>query len=705
MSEALGRGVPTAQRPEPEPGSSREALVAALSFTAAAWLWLAPLLPIHFRYRPNELGIESLATIARYPLQQETFWWLAGVAFACVFSWCLSLAFASQRAGPRRVAGREILGAFALLAALWLPAAAAAVSWLLSLGCALWWSRHQVSGHPETPLAPAATARNAGRRGWLMLVLGSIALSLLLVPSLGVSVWNVVQRVPDQLLLFDEFRFHAEIGQHLAWASALQEGQLHGRDFFCLYGPLYDWSVVAMWEVFGRSLASWQLYWWLARSLGWLSLFALAGSLFRRPPLALLLPLLVPWVSARIGLAMLGLACFTIWLRGGRQAWAAAAGAIGGVSLLYSQEYGVAFLASALLGVAVVRSARGALVFGMGWAAVVGPVLLAYAAQGALIPMLGDLAAYPGHMIAGYAKLPFPTFEPFESGLMEHARALSAVSSRELRIGYALPVIFTAALLIGLPVTGFTPSRPVASTLGLRLELDGDRDRLAWLLVAVFGLIAFRSALGRSDIGHFLALAPAAAVLLGVAFDRSLALWGSGQRLLCSWRILALLGFAVHTGLPEAAQPFSSMVSSVDSARILITRGHYPRGDAELSRVVVWVRSHTRPDDAVLFMPNNAAYYYLTERRRPIRFVLGSQMVTRAHREEALRALRRDPPALVVWDDEVLRVDGLSDARTLGAAMLDWIDANYVEGKRIGGVRILVRRPSSVTSGPRGSVP
>ncbi|MCH2169416.1 hypothetical protein MK489_01420 [Myxococcota bacterium] len=675
----------------------------ALPFTAAAWLCVAPLLPIHFSYRPNDLGIESLATLAQYPLQQETFWLVAGVAFACVFSGLLSSAFVHRRASPGRLIGREVFGALALLSALWLPVLLASALWLSLLACALWWSRRPLRTVSETAHAPAVPGRAARNREWAILVFGAIALSLLLVPSLGVSVWNVVQRIPDQLLLFDEFRFHAEIGQHLAWASALQDGELHGRDFFCLYGPLYDWSVVAMWDVFGRSLASWQLYWWLARSLGWLSLFVLAGSLFRRPSLALLLPLLLPWVSARIGLAMLGLACFAIWLRGGQLFWAVVAGMLGGTALLYSQEYGVAFLVSALLGIVVTRSIRGGLGFGLGCLAVVGPVLAFYASHGALAPMLSDLAAYPGHMMAGYAKLPFPSFEPLESALMQHALTLSGVSSRELRIGYALPVIFTAALLIGLPVTAFRPSRPVASLRALCLGLDGDRERLAWWLVAVFGLIGFRSALGRSDIGHFLSVAPAAVVLLGLAFDRSLVLWGTGQRLLSGWRLLALVGFALHTGLPGAAQPFSSVASSIDSARILVTKGHHPRGNAEISRVVVWVRSHTKPDEAVLFMPNNAAYYYLTERRRPIRFVLGSQMVTRAHREEALRALQQDPPALVVWDDEVLRVDELSDERVMGAAMLEWIDANYVEHKRIGGVRILAPRFQGKESAPRGS--
>ena len=58
------------------------------------------------------------------------------------------------------------------------------------------------------------------------------------------GVWNVVHATPDVQLVADDFNFHAEIGQHLAWADAIRRGGLHGRDFFCLYGPLYDMGLV-----------------------------------------------------------------------------------------------------------------------------------------------------------------------------------------------------------------------------------------------------------------------------------------------------------------------------------------------------------------------------------------------------------------------------------------------------------------------------
>ena len=73
--------------------------------------------------------------------------------------------------------------------------------------------------------------------------------------------------------------------------------------------------------------------------------------------------------------------------------------------------------------------------------------------------MLGELAQYPRYVVAGYAKLPFPAIE---RAIMVDALGMGAVAS-ESRVGYALPALYTAALLQALPITAFDPSSPVAS--------------------------------------------------------------------------------------------------------------------------------------------------------------------------------------------------------------------------------------------------
>ena len=108
-------------------------------------------------------------------------------------------------------------------------------------------------------------------------------------------------------------------------------------------------------------------------------------------------------------------------------------------------------------------------------------------------------------------------------------------------------------------------------------------------------------------------------------------------------------------------------------------------------RVVRWLQLRAAPTDAILFLPNDAAYYYLLDRPSPIRFVMGHQIATDAHRAEVLAALRRDPPRFVVWDHGALRVDDLPDERVFGPALLRWIDQGYAEAARLGDVSILER--------------
>ena len=106
-------------------------------------------------------------------------------------------------------------------------------------------------------------------------------------------------------------------------------------------------------------------------------------------------------------------------------------------------------------------------------------------------------------------------------------------------------------------------------------------------------------------------------------------------------------------------------------------------------RVTRWVQLHTEPREPVLFLPNIAAYYYLTDRPNPIRFVQGHQIPGEAERREVLAALRERPPRYVIWDTEALRVDDLPDELVFGREILSFLERNYAEETRLEGVKVL----------------
>jgi hypothetical protein len=662
-------------------------MAAALTLLLARWL------PIRFEYAPNELGIVSLASERGYPQQQETFWAVFAAIVATLLAWLLARRLRRAALPAGRVVAIEALAAAALLAPLWLPAWLAAPLVALLVGASLV-RASRAPGLAPASAQPAAKGpperRAVGRFAWPVFVVG---LACLLTPSLWVSLWNLAHGVPDEQLALDGFAFQGETGQHLAWADALLDGGLHGRDFFCLYGPLYDLSVVGVWGLLGRSIAAFHLTVAVGRVISLSILLLLGSALLRRRVFALAIPFLVPtaWVELRIGLPLLGLLLLTRWTREGRRAWCVGAGLAAGAALLYSQEFGIAFLVAALLAFAFRGDARAGLSFLAGIVGVVAPVLAHYAAHGALAAMLSDMVAYPGYVLAGYGNRPFPPLLP---NLPLQPGTWGELSAA--RLGHAWPALCWGGLLLSLPISKLDPRRPLASLRELLACLRREPERLAAVLVSLFGLICFRVALGRSDPMHMMkALAPAA-ILVAMALDATSLRWRErATRSLAAWRFAALALLLLHGGFAETPAPLSDIRQSGSDVATLLRSGSQPMGSRKVMRVTRWIQLRTGPDDPVLFLPNNAAYYYLADRRSPIRFAMGHQIVTQAHRAEVLADLRADPPRFVVWDHDAIRVDGLPDERVFGDDLLDWLGERYVTETRIGSVEILRPRESA----------
>jgi len=676
--------------------------VAALPLASAFALLAARALPIHFEYQPNDLGIISVVSRMQYPKQQETFWMLFGVGVGMLLVWSLAR-FLRRRSVPvGSVVGMEALGCAALLAVLWLPGfAGVAACAIATAGVARFAARGGAPGSPPAPEAPPAAEPGSSHLRavlwravlWLAVML---ALALLMAPNIWAHLWNVTQGVPDAELTHNNFKFLAETGQHLAWANSSLHGGMQGRDFFCLYGPFFDLGLVGFWSLFGRSVATSGFYFALARVAAWVCLFAVTAVMVRRRSVILLLPFLVPFVNLRVGLALLAFFFFFLWLRSERRSCCAVSGIAAGISVLYSQEYGVAFLLAAAVGFALRRDRRAALIFAAGLAVVVAPTLFYYAVHGALGPMLHDVVTYPRYVMAGYANLPFPLLLP---SLPLDLSELGSRKSAVLRLSYAVPAVCVAGLVLSVDISRLDWRRPLASLQEIAGRLDRDPAYLATFLMAFFGLISFRSALGRSDLSHLQAAMPGVAAVLCACADRALDLWRAGRerRPLAASRTALLAAFILLGGFVQTVTPLANAVQSVGDATKIARFGHHPKGSLRVLRVVRWVQLNTGPGEPVLFLPNDAAYYYLADRPNPIRFVLGHQVVGDDHRREVLFDLRNRPPRYIVWDHAALVVDGIPHEQVFGGEIMRFFEENYEEEISFGTVEILRRKGA-----PRG---
>jgi hypothetical protein len=608
-----------------------------------------------------------------------------------LLAWVFARALRRTGSTARTIIAVEALGAMSLLAALCLPPPLAALVCGTTVGAALWIA----SRSGARPCEPAALPLlgEPARRGPASLALwlvAAVVVAVLASPGLWMALWMVTSGVSDEQLIHHNFGFMGETGQHLAWANSILHGGFQGRDFFCLYGPLYDLGIAAFWSLIGRSIAAYELHRVIGAVLGWISLLFLGGALLRRPALAIALVFLLPWVQLRVGLALLGLLFLIVWTRRGRLRWSLCAGLAGGGALFYSQEYGVAFSAAAAVAFLVRRDLRAALAFALGLAAATAPLLGYFAANDALLPMLQDLVQYPRYMMAGYAKVAFPALA---SSLPLDLSDLGSEESLQLRLSYAVPAISLGALFLALPISTIDPRRPLESIRAAREALARDPARLSLVLIALFGLVSFRAAMGRSGMFRTLAVLPAAVLLLGYGLDRLVGLWGRGSRApwLAVWRTAALVLLLLCAGFLEAGRPATLLSMNAQHLSRFLTRGYRLVGDRDVLRVARWIQLNTEAGEPVLFLPNNGAYYYLTDRPNPIRFVMGHQIVTSAHRRAVLSDLQSSPPRFVVWDHDAHRVDELPDELVFGPELLSWIGENYREERRIEGAAILRR--------------
>ena len=107
---------------------STDGCLAALPVAAAISILLARWLPIRFEFVSSDLGIVSLATLARYPAQQEMFWFAFALVAGTLLTWLFARAFRRAGATLGVIVGCEALGTTALLSVLWLPGPAAALA-------------------------------------------------------------------------------------------------------------------------------------------------------------------------------------------------------------------------------------------------------------------------------------------------------------------------------------------------------------------------------------------------------------------------------------------------------------------------------------------------------------------------------------------------------------------------------------------------
>jgi hypothetical protein len=578
-----------------------------------------------------------------------------------------------------------------------------------------------VARHPEVMLAAVAilagllvkelVAESLSRAAKAVRVLGWVAVGVTLFLAFALVTCDPsFVRTPPGL----NPEFLREDGAHLAWADAILHGEVQGRDFYSMYGPLLHYGLVGMMKVVGVRAEAAPLYWWLGRTVGALAATLLLWEVTGNGLYAVLgLLVLHTGVGWRTAFALAALAAFTHAGRTRRMRWALLAGLLAGVALAVSQELGLCVLLACVAGTAVLawryetRRFAGE-VFGLllvGAVLALAPLALHFFLAGSLGDVVRDLAAHPRYVMLGYGNLPFPALFP----ALAEGRPIWALVSEMVgggRLRWYFPIM---AWVVTLQLVTFRYAMGKA----------GARD-LGALMVMVFGVFAFRVVLGRSDGVHLHLIMPVVLVLFLWQFCLLL---GRLKAVLArnSFRVVNVAEFAaLSVGLAflfDAATLRGARVAVLweecgEGGRALGELGAFLRTPSQLDRAVVrrgrasvvadvvhYVQEHTASGSPILAVPNIPVFYFLADRPNPQRFDQMGQLVTNAHRVEAYRDLERRPPRLVLYHGGDNNIDGIPPSRQF-PNILSFILGRYERTAKFGPIYVLAPRAERGMAAP-----
>lgn len=473
--------------------------------------------------------------------------------------------------------------------------------------------------------------------------------------------------------------FLGEEGEMVAWAYRVISGEVFGKDFFCLYGPMQIYPLALFLKLFGMNVLAARIFTHLLMliSMG-VVVFFLYSTI--RNKLIFIVSCLVCFfllnmlsvvpspntTMLRNILGILPLLLLYLHRRTPANTTLIFTGLVIGQSLLFSQEFGLCsiiaigflFLLEMVFEKEYRRSAREAGIIAGSFLISVSPCLLYLAYNNAFGAFLDSLYGYPRLVALGYGGLQFPPFRMF--------------LKNPLNGGMYLPywTIFTYVFVSIYVATRFFIGK-------------ADTDAKLKLMLTVFGILAFRVALGRyAELNVLKAITPAL-LLCFLFMDDAVSMIRSkgalqyrlGNVFLFIVMVIPLAFLFIYAPYVKY-QSFMVMKDFLNpSGKFIIKQSgmeipeikragifvHKSTGGA-IQKINKFLSEHTKPEDCVYFFPNAPMYYFLFDRKNPTRFALSYMAISTQQRLEAVRDLEKNKPEYVVYNLNTWRVDDIPES-------------------------------------------
>jgi hypothetical protein len=577
---------------------------------------------------------------------------------------------------------------------------------------------------PSPWILVGAAAVVVAFRAWLGRARGTQALPPVLASVIAPTALASILMIPLGLRDLPSSNYGEHESFNLAWINSALHGKLLWADAGLVHGPLRDYLMLAILSPFGVDFGhvrvafvtvnvvgvalTMPVIWWLARRNAWLHALGAYLVLVQTPARTIL------WYRHMTSLgwadltrtALPALALFGAM--GGSRADEPASGprAFGfgllmGVSLLYSQEFGICAALGVLFAASFDRLVRGtgpasdrakmalraALPFSAGFLAPPLALFAIYSALGRgrlLLQTAYESVAFAASGV--WSSLTFPIDEETITQPSFLFREFSDSTKR-----------YDSAIVFLLPIAVYMT---LGASLLARLALRRWTHRAStYLALFVFGITSYRLTVAAPDIYHLLsATLPAIFLLVGLSSDAlEFRLWSPGGRFGLAIGAAAVLVLALASlAIGEFSAGITRRLAEVDSGeeKPASTQRHehpdIPRaGDVFLppaTRAIVdYIRRETSPADPVFVcagMFDGAEIYFLADRRNPSRFDTLSEIVNHARQAELLAALKRDPPELVIG----------GDTSFVGQEVAEYLQAGWQDAPSMGGYSVRRRR-------------
>jgi hypothetical protein len=486
---------------------------------------------------------------------------------------------------------------------------------------------------------------------------------------------------------------HGE-GFVLVDAVRVLNGEIPHRDFYVLYGPGQFYILAALFKCFGTSVLVERAWDSVVRGCSVVLVFIIVSQVGAPRSVAFLASVAsLVWLGSfgtygypvfpALAAALASLAFLVpAFGREGSATRLVTAGVCAGFVMLFRYDVGVAIFGVGCAILAFSRWSEGSakanflraamralLLFGLGFAVVVGPMIVAFTFLGVMPDLIFDIIIYPAHYYIRMRSLPFP--------------GLSSLWADPGKFDVFLPVVLCAAAVPAIVAVARNRGRIENVSKGAARQPDIEAT-LLWTLLAlvIVTLVFFAKGVVRVSTAHMAMALISSLALTGVVAravrGRGLIAFGSLIGAVCS---ISILTFPImHSALWQAERSISWAMDPASwrlSATGLPAESGSCRIHAGFERMVCfpmssdtmetvrYIGERTAPDTSIFIglsrhdriFANNSLLYFIMKRFPMTKwheFDPGLQ-TTEPIQQEMIGELRRGRPELIVlgryWED------------------------------------------------------